>query len=107
VSARVGQTCVVTLDPIENDICEAVDLLFEPAEGGLPRGPHGEAEREPPEPLREGRIDLGEVATEFLLLGVDPYPRKPGAEFASPASVGAEEGPFAALAALKTERGKG
>lgn len=107
VLARVGQTCVVSLDPIENDICEAVDLLFEPAEGGLPRGPHGEAETEPPEPLREGRIDLGAVATEFLLLGVNPYPRKPGVEFASPASVAAEDGPFAALAALKTERGKG
>lgn len=107
VSARVGQTCVVSLDPIENDIAEAVDLLFEPVEGGLPRGPHSETEAEPPEPLHEGRIDLGAVATEFLLLGVDPYPRKPGVEFASPASGPAEEGPFAALAALKAEQGKG
>ncbi len=73
----------------------------------MPRGPHGETETEPSEPLHEGRIDLGAVATEFLLLGVNPYPRKPGVEFASPASVAAEEGPFAALAALKTERGKG
>jgi hypothetical protein len=30
VSARVGQTCVVSLDPIENDIAEDVDLLFVP-----------------------------------------------------------------------------
>src|ERR1700741_4768605 len=28
VSARVGQTCVVTLEPIENDLEEHVDLIF-------------------------------------------------------------------------------
>src|SRR6202008_3960198 len=32
VQARIGQTCVVTLDPIENDIDEEVDLIFAPAE---------------------------------------------------------------------------
>src|SRR5476649_1115321 len=34
VSARVGQTCVVTLDPIESDIQETVDLTFAPAPAG-------------------------------------------------------------------------
>ena len=29
-----------------------------------------------------GRIDLGQLAAEFLALGLDPYPRKPGVEFA-------------------------
>ena len=32
VRARIGQTCVVTLDPIENDIDEAIDLMFAPPE---------------------------------------------------------------------------
>ena len=32
VSARIGQTCVVTLDPIESDIDEAIDLIFAPPE---------------------------------------------------------------------------
>ena len=31
-----------------------------------------------PEPLVGGAVDLGAVATEFLVLGIDPYPRKPG-----------------------------
>src|ERR1035437_7413958 len=31
VSARVSQTCVVTLEPVESDIQEAVDLKFAPA----------------------------------------------------------------------------
>ena len=32
VRARVGQTCVVTLDPIENEIDEQIDLIFAPPE---------------------------------------------------------------------------
>src|SRR6202046_4496033 len=32
VRARVGQTCVVSLDPIENDIDEAIDLISAPPE---------------------------------------------------------------------------
>jgi len=32
VRARIGQTCVVTLDPIENDIDEPIDLIFAPPE---------------------------------------------------------------------------
>src|ERR1700741_1735659 len=36
VSATVGQTCVVTLEPIENEIDEEVDLVFSPH---VPPGP--------------------------------------------------------------------
>lgn len=107
VKARVGQTCVVTLEPIENTIDEAVDLVFSPAVAAV--ADTGEAEvspiktgKEPPEPLVGGVVDLGAVATEFLLLGIDPYPRKPGAEFtATTAGDHAAAHPFAALAALK------
>ncbi|MEZ5890308.1 MAG: YceD family protein [Xanthobacteraceae bacterium] len=108
VSATVAQTCVVTLDPIENRIIEPVDLVFEPAADGDLSGPaRGEPEGEPPEPLQGGCVDLGALATEFLLLGIDPYPRKPGATFAPPAAAAATEGPFAALAALKRKRNEG
>src|SRR3954470_17605539 len=31
VKARAGQTCVVTLEPIESDVHETVDLLFAPS----------------------------------------------------------------------------
>ena len=34
-----------------------------------------------PEPLAEGYVDLGVIATEYFLLGIDPYPRKEGAVF--------------------------
>jgi len=57
------------------------------------------------EALVEGTVDLAAIATEFLILGIDPYPRKPGTVFQAP-HVGDEIAhPFAALAALKKERG--
>ncbi len=112
VCATVGQTCVVSLDPVENIIEEPVDLVFAP-----PRGEEGpregklaasDAAGQTPEALIEGCADLGAVATEFLLLGIDPYPRKPGAVFAAPAADEAGRGPFAALAALnKRPKGDG
>jgi hypothetical protein len=51
--------------------------------------------------LSDGTADVGAIAAEFLLLGIDPYPRKPGAEFKSPAEQGAVVSPFAALARLR------
>jgi hypothetical protein len=45
------------------------------------------------------------LATEFLILGIDPYPRKPGAEFAAPKAEDNREHPFAALEALKKRLG--
>jgi hypothetical protein len=105
VSATVGQDCVVTLEPLTNEIKEKVDLHFMPRRAALRQEGDSESEpREPkwddPEPLVDGAIDLGGIATEFLILGLDPYPRKPGAVFEPPAAGEPEEGPFAALAKL-------
>ena len=56
-----------------------------------------------PDPIVDGRIDLGAVALEFLVLALDPYPKKPGVAF-DDVVVGdddAEPSAFAALARLK------
>jgi hypothetical protein len=113
VSGRVAQTCVVTLEPIESDVEEEVDVLFAPV------GPDAtqpetviydnptDGEQEPPEPLVDGTVDIGALATEFLVLGIDPHPRKAGAEFA-PVKVGNDDAkPFAALESLKNRFGGG
>lgn len=108
VKAKVGQTCVVTLEPVETDVDEHVDLSFAPTATAIPgREIEVKLEQEPPEPLTGGTVDLGALATEFLVLGIDPYPRKPGAEFGS-LKVG-DDGPrhFAALEALKKRFGGG
>jgi hypothetical protein len=103
VRATVVQNCVVTLEPIESALDEAVDLVFLPDAPVVP-DPAGlqpfDAE-DPPETLQNGMVDLGAVATEFLLLGIDPYPRKPGAVFDAPPAGDPSSHPFAALAALK------
>jgi hypothetical protein len=109
VKARIGQTCVVTLDPIENEIDEAIDLIFAPPEQipALADLVDDAAESDvaipdPPEPIVGGLIDLGRLATDALFLGVDPHPRTPGAVFELPVTPDdPEDHPFAALKALK------
>jgi hypothetical protein len=57
---------------------------------------------DPPDPIIGGRIDLGALAAEFLSLGLDPYPRKPGVDFEAPeGDAPGEESPFAALGKLR------
>jgi uncharacterized metal-binding protein YceD (DUF177 family) len=112
VTATVEQTCVVTLEPVENEIDEPIDLVFVPADsavaGPLAADEHGEIEipaDDQPEVLVDDTVDLGAIATEFVVLGVDPYPRKPDAVFEAPEE--ADDGkaqPFAALAALKQQK---
>jgi hypothetical protein len=110
IAADLVQDCVVTLDPIEQNLVETVDLTFVPPAAGTERGHPSEIEfgmetepemAEPPEILAEGGVDLGALVVEYFLLGVDPYPRKAGAEFMSPVAGSPPESPFAALAALK------
>lgn len=104
VWATIDQTCVVTLEPMTSDIDERVDVVFAPT--AVPREPaldeeHPEQSPDGPEPLVNGTVDLGAMAVEFLLLGIDPYPRKPEAVFEAPVAGDAAARPFAALAALK------
>jgi Large ribosomal RNA subunit accumulation protein YceD len=101
VNATVGQTCVVTLEPIENEIEEAINLTFALPGAGAPAKPNDE----PPEPLVGGAIDLGALATEFLILGIDPYPRKTGAKFVPPPGTDIGSHSFAALEVLKKRPG--
>jgi uncharacterized metal-binding protein YceD (DUF177 family) len=111
VRARVGQTCVVTLDPVENDIDEEIDLIFAPPEQ-IPQmadlvdeAAEGDVEiPDPPEPIENGVIDLGRLATDALFLGIDPYPRRSDAVFEPPVvAADPEDHPFAALKALKLD----
>ena len=111
VSAMAGQTCVVTLEPLLSPVEEDVDLLFVPQATPPTAAGESDGERvspEPkwndPEPLVDGVVDLGALATEFLILGLDPYPRKPGAVFEPPRERAPDGGPFAALAGWSKDR---
>ena len=123
VTASVTQTCVVSLEPFEVKLREPVDSSFAPepdareaekklAAAAKIAGAEGLVLSEtpdPPDPIVNGLVDLGALAAEFLALGLDPYPRKSGAEFAEPAPEAAvtDRGPFAALAALRKSQESG
>jgi uncharacterized metal-binding protein YceD (DUF177 family) len=108
VSATVEQICVVTLEPIESVIDEPIDVVFVPAASSSSEEA-AEVEMAPdaPDELVDGAVDLGAIATEFLILGIDPYARKPDAVFEAPAAGDDSAHPFAALAALKEGQKKG
>lgn len=113
--ADFAQRCVVTLDPLPGSVSERFAVEFGPPE------PESldETEREftledpdPPEEFVDGMIDLGELVTQQLALGLDPHPRKPGVDLdqvldeapagrAEAVERDAPAGPFAALAQLK------
>jgi uncharacterized metal-binding protein YceD (DUF177 family) len=110
VTGRVTQACVVSLDPVENDVDEDVDVVFAPpsqirelAESMEEDDGESDDERpDPPEPIEDGTIDIGKLVTDALFLGLDPYPRKPDAVFQDQVEApNPDEHPFAALKALQ------
>lgn len=101
LTAEITQTCVVTLDPFDSTLDEDVAVEF--VEAAPPRRNatvEQEVEIDPdaPDEIIDGRVDLGSIASEFLALGLDPYPKKPGVAFASDAEGEAVDSPFAVLA---------
>jgi hypothetical protein len=116
VRARVTQTCVVSLEPFESEIIEAIDVDFAPsaeAEQARPTAARrAETDLEsvdldkddPPDPIIEGKIDLGALASEFFALGLDPYPRKPGTEFKADEEAEGSASPFEILKKIQTPK---
>ncbi len=105
LDATVRQNCVVSLEPFDNKVHEEIAVRFAPEGAAVAKAdPDIDPEAsDPSDAIKNGIIDLGAVVAEFLVLGIDPYPRKPGAVFTPLQEPGAEAGdkPFAALAKLK------
>jgi hypothetical protein len=106
--AHVTQICVVSLEPFETLVEADIDVDFAPvgqvagakfASGGDVAGAC-HREEDLPDPIIDGKIDLGALAAEFLVLNLDIYPRKPGVSFDAPdtrADASEENSPFAVL----------
>ena len=99
LQARVTQTCVVSLEPFEAEIDVPFDVKFLPAEA-LEHAPAPAEGEDEPDPIVDGRIDLGALASEFMTLSLDPYPRKPDAAFDASYEDAERASPFAPLGAL-------
>jgi len=106
IRAEAVQTCGITLEPLPVSIDDRFSITLaetvdeESEEIVIP------VDDESPDLVEDGRIDLGQYAVEQLALRLDPFPRKPGAEFVQPPEP-AEISPFAVLRRLKTEDGSG
>jgi uncharacterized metal-binding protein YceD (DUF177 family) len=107
LSARVTQSCVVTLEPVPSHLKESFDVAFWP-EGSLPEADEAEVEAlslPEVEPIENGFMPVGRVFYDVLAATLDPYPRKPGAHFeweeGDDAEGEMESGPFAVLKKLK------
>ena len=97
VVAEAVQTCGITLEPLPVTIDErfSVDLV-EAAEPVAGEEVEVSLDDDAPDVIEDGKIDLGQYAVEQLALTLDPFPRKPGAEFVQPEEPG-EVSPFAVL----------
>lgn len=114
--ADLVQSCVVTLDPVDEHVDEEFRQRYLPAHLlDLPSAKAPDSQREiavdieaddAPEPMTAGGIDVGEAVAERLALALDPYPRKPDASFDTPPEDAGDASesrpnPFAALEKLK------
>jgi uncharacterized metal-binding protein YceD (DUF177 family) len=110
ISAQVVQSCVVTLEPVDEIVAAEFEWHF------MPEVPAQAAKRDlelqleelDVEVLESGKIDVGAIVAEELSLSLDPHPRKPDAilEPGAPGAGGPKEkreNPFAALASLKVK----
>ncbi|WP_337995555.1 YceD family protein [Oleispirillum naphthae] len=111
LAARAVQACVVSLEPVAQEIDEEISLLFldeslivrEETQVFVDADPDDDV----PFPIVDGSLDAGAAVAECLALVLDPYPRKAGAGLPPEPPEAAETGgearrnPFAALAALR------
>ncbi len=120
LTAKVVQSCVVTLEPVPGDIDEDIQVEFRPDARSLLRHAKGKAGDDVAddtldvdfesdvdvEPITDGRMEIGRIVFETLAAALDPYPRAPGAALDWQDEAAAEPSkvsPFAALAKLKNK----
>lgn len=115
VRATIEQACVVTLDPVQQQIDEEVETVFLPENSRLAKrmtDGSGEMFLDPegpdlPDTFSGDTIDVGAVAAEFTALAIDPYPRKPDLDYAdrieSDETTDKKPSPFAVLQGLKRD----
>lgn len=106
IEADIVHPCVVTLEPVPEDIREDFSVEYWPAEEAGEELPEGEInlEAEVPERMEHGEIALGRLVYELIAVAMNPFPRSPGADAAEAELLRDQpkpESPFAALKKLK------
>lgn len=100
VHASLAQICGITLEPLPVEVDAPFALTLAEAMDEDSDEIVITMDDESPDLIEDGQIDLGQYAVEQLALRLDPFPRKPGAEFVQPPEP-AEISPFAVLKQLR------
>lgn len=111
VNGTVVQPCVVSGDPVTQQISEPIDRVFLPGHDEASEATAGAEifvnleDDDLPDYFEGDEIDLADLVLEVFALAIDLYPRKPGAELTDDLTGDdpAELSPFAALKALKKD----
>lgn len=126
MNADICQICVVTGEEIISHVDENFEAWYEDGQDvvslekvrreRLSRGMDNEIkmpeEHDEPEPVVDGKIDVGELASQYLSLSIEPYPYKEGLTLsedqkkALASETELRKNPFAALKDWKAERKK-
>lgn len=104
--AELVQECVVTLEPVPARIADRFEMVFGPPEAEEREVVVAFDQEDPPEPIVDGAVDLGEAVVQALAERLDPFPRAPGAAHAGSADSEPPPEPgshFAALARLRRQ----
>jgi uncharacterized metal-binding protein YceD (DUF177 family) len=80
ISAQAAQICVVTLEPVEERIEAALDIIFRPDFDEVDADDPEFDESRDLEPLTGETLDIGEIVSAEMALSLNPYPRTAGAE---------------------------
>ncbi len=108
IRAEICQSCVVTLEPVQETLEETISVNYLPP-GAEEPADSSESDLESEEEFEafDGVcIDLGELTAQQIAAAIDPYPRKDGVTFGNQGQLRDNEpeerdNPFAVLQKLK------
>lgn len=125
IEAELVQDCVISTEPVKSRIAEDFEAWYaDPEKTVIFAKARRERnmnkanvevpildESEDPEPAVDGKIDAGELTTQYLSLFINPYPHAEGAAYKGPPEKGGRKAqdasfknPFAALKAWKGQQ---
>ncbi len=81
LKADLTYKCVRTLEPFQATLDESLNVRFAPVRARDEKHIDLSFGDDAPEPLVDGRADLGALIQEYFLLSLDPYPHNPASDF--------------------------
>ena len=111
LTADMVQACIITLAPVLETVSIPFAVEFQPAEtaAAAAEGAVDLDDDTEIEPIHDKTLEIARVVFEELAAALNPYPRRPGAEYATPATLtdagaDAKVNPFAVLAKLTVSK---